>query len=111
MDALSLATINKALDGLNQRYLYIAQNIANADTPDYQPVRVNFEDALREAQTGGASAVEALRPEVSVDAGGEGVRLDLELASASQTAGRYRTLLELLGRQMALHRAALVWGG
>lgn len=111
MDALSLAIVEKALDGLNQRYLYTAQNIANASTPDYRPLRVSFEAALSEAATRGPEAVANVTPVVSTEDAPDGLRLDLELASASQTAGRYRALLELLGRQMALHRAALVWGG
>jgi len=38
------------------------------------------------------------------------MRLDLELAAAAQTASRYRALVDLMGRQMALHRAVVSGG-
>lgn len=111
MDPISAALIDKALDGLNQRYLFIAQNIANANTPNYRPVRVEFESALRAAAGRGVVAIEAVEPRVVVEPEETGpMRLDLELASAAQTAARYRALVDLLGRQMALHRS-IVSGG
>jgi flagellar basal-body rod protein FlgB len=38
------------------------------------------------------------------------MRLDLEVATASQTAMRYAALLDILGREMAINRA-VVRGG
>ena len=43
----SIAT--KALDGLFARQAATAQNIANANSAGYVPVRVKFEEALRDA--------------------------------------------------------------
>lgn len=114
MDQISSALITKALDGLHQRYLFIAQNIANASTPDYRPVRVSFEEQLREASTQGAGAIASVEPRVYLEEAqtpGEPMRLDLELAAAAQTSGRYRALIDILGRQMALHRLMLSSGG
>lgn len=114
MDPVSSALILKALDGLSTRFAYTAQNIANASTPNYQPVRVSFEDALRAAADAGAKAIEHVKIETraapETDAPAD-MRLDLELANASQTALRYRALLDVLGRQMALHRAIAQAGG
>jgi flagellar basal-body rod protein FlgB len=107
MDQIAAALIVKALDGLHQRALFTAQNIANANTPDYQPVRITFEDDLRAAADRGLDAIRSVQPTpVTVDAGGGPMRLDLELAAASQTAMRYRALIDMLGRQLALSRAA-----
>ena len=114
MDEVSAALIARALEGLNQRYMATAQNIANANTPDYRPVRISFEDSLREAASRGVNAIRAVEARVHVEepAGdAEPMRLDLELASASQTAARYRALVDILGRQMALERALLAAGG
>ncbi len=36
-----------ALDGLAARHKAISSNIANADSPDYKEVKVNFENKLR----------------------------------------------------------------
>lgn len=113
MDALSSALLSRSLDGLALRFAYLSQNIANANTPNYAPVRVSFEDGLRAAMTHGADAVRASHPQLVSEApmnGAQALRVDLELASASQTAMRYRALIDLLGRQFALERAAIVGG-
>lgn len=113
MDEIASALISRALDGLNQRYAFTAQNIANANSPNYRPVRVSFEDSLRAAAEQGRSAIEAVEPRVVYEEPVEGesaMRLDLELATAAQTAGRYRALIDILGREMALQRT-LITGG
>jgi flagellar basal-body rod protein FlgB len=113
MDEISATLIAKALDGLNQRYRFTAQNIANANSPDYRPVRVRFEEQLRAAAAGGADAVRAVRPAIVIEdqsTATSAMRLDLELASAAQTSMRYRALVDILGRQMALHRAVAMAG-
>jgi flagellar basal-body rod protein FlgB len=108
MDRISTELIGAALDGLAMRQLYTAQNIANANSPGYQPVRVTFEDALRSASGPGGN-IAGVKPSLSSAAGGE-MRLDMEMATAAQTAMRYGGLIDILSRQMALGRAALVWG-
>jgi flagellar basal-body rod protein FlgB len=110
MSPIDIALAMKALDGLHQRYLYTAQNIANANTPDYQPMRVSFEAALREAARSDARAIEAVTPELSVD-GEAPMRLDLELATASETAARYRAVMDIFSRQLSLHHLAVGGGG
>lgn len=109
MDPVSVALIAKALDGLSLRQIYTAQNIANANSHDYTPVRVEFEQALKAAAAKGADAVASVDPIVSPQVRADGsseLRVDLELATASQTAMRYSALIEVLARQMALARAA-----
>jgi flagellar basal-body rod protein FlgB len=113
MDEIASALISQALEGLHQRYTFTAQNIANANSPDYRPARVSFEESLRVASQQGLSAIEAVRPQVAYEEAVEGeapMRLDLELATASQTAARYRALIDILGREMAIHRT-LITGG
>lgn len=109
--SISSITIAKALDCLTVRQAYTAQNIANANTPGYQALKVSFEESLRAAAGEGVGAVESLKPEV-VPSGvaGDELRIDLELATSSQTAMRYSSLIEVFGREMAISRAALVWG-
>lgn len=114
MDEISAAILKKSLDGLSTRYAFTAQNVANVNSPDYQPVRVSFEEALRVAAGKGAEAIGRVSPVTHVvapSAESEAVRLDLELADASQTALRYRALLDILAREMALHRAVITEGG
>ena len=112
MDPVSTAILMRAIDGLHQRYMFTAQNIANANSPDYQPVRVSFEDALRAAAPQGVNAVRNAPSRVFADETTEGgeMRLDLELAMASQTSGRYRALLDILSREMSLEHTIAVGG-
>jgi len=101
--SLSTTIILKALDCLSVRAAVSAENIANAGTPGYRPLRVSFEEALVGAASRGKAAVQALQPEIvredDPDAVG-GMRLDLEVATASATAMRYAALIEILGRRM-----------
>jgi flagellar basal-body rod protein FlgB len=113
MSDLSTALIAKALDGLSLRSEAIAQNIANANSPGYRPVAVSFEASLRAAAAQGLDAVRNVTAEVTalpVDMTGGEVRLDLEMANASQTALRYSALVDVLSRQLQIHHA-IVRGG
>lgn len=113
MAEISALLLTKALDGLAMRAAATSQNVANAQTPGYQPLRVRFEDQLRAAAQTGPDAVQAVQPEyirALPDATDGALRLDLEMATASQTALRYAALVDLLGRQMQLHRLAVRGG-
>lgn len=99
----------KAMDGLYLRATAIAENIANSNSPAYRLRRVDFESELRRAAAGGPEALARFRPVLDSTVDGE-VRLDLEMASASATAGRYAALSDLLNRQMQLSRIAVRGG-
>jgi flagellar basal-body rod protein FlgB len=110
MEPISTAIILKALDGLSMRAAATAQNIANANSPNYKPIKVTFEEALRVAAPMGAAAIGAVQPQMGAAFDQEGrseLRLDLELATAMTTSGRYGTLVELLNRQLQLDALAL----
>ncbi|WP_448661563.1 flagellar basal body rod protein FlgB [Sphingomonas sp. CJ20] len=113
MDSISTALIAKALDGLTARFQATAQNIANANSPNYRPIRVTFEDSLRSAAMQGGRAIAGVEPRVELAPMpriASEMRLDLEIATASQTAMRYGAILSILGRQMDLSRT-IVSGG
>jgi flagellar basal-body rod protein FlgB len=113
VDPLSSVVINRALDGLTMRYAATAENIANANSRGYRPVRVTFEESLRTAAAQGPDAVGAVTPRVErepVPAFGSEMRLDLELATAAATANRYAALIDLLGRQMQITRTVITGG-
>ncbi|WP_010545498.1 flagellar basal body rod protein FlgB [Sphingomonas elodea] len=108
MGSLSTALIARALDGLTARYEATAQNIANVNSPGYRPIRVTFEESLRRAAAEGAEAVASVRPQIELATPpriATEMRLDLEIATASQTAMRYGALLSILGRQMEIARS------
>jgi len=113
MDPLSALLVTKALDGLAMRASAISQNVANAGSPSYTPIRVSFEDRLRDAAATGLDAVRNMQPEYlrALPGGPDGeLRLDLELASASETALRYSALVDVLSRQMQISRLAVTGG-
>jgi flagellar basal-body rod protein FlgB len=105
MNHITQVMLLKTLDGLEARSVATAENIANASTPGYRPLRVSFEDALKAAAAQGESAVQAVeikaQPALAGSPDSEN-RVDLELARASSTAQRYDALIEILGREMAL---------
>lgn len=113
MDPLSTLVVQRALDGLSVRYAALAENIANANSPGYRPIRVTFEESLRAAARQGPDAVRGVTPRTEHQpqpAFGSEMRLDLELAGAAETANRYAALIDLLGRQMQITRTVIRGG-
>lgn len=110
MSDITSSVIVKALDGLSLRAVATAENIANASSPGFQPLRVSFEEALAAAARAGGTSVAAVQPRMTAATPGEAVRVDLELATASATALRYSALTELLGRQMQIEAIAITGG-
>ena len=110
MDGSTAILMIKALDGLNARSVVTAENIANASTPNYRPMRTTFEAALKEAAIRGDDAVQALTPTVEQAVAGTPdaeLRLDLEMSTASGTAMRYGALVTVMNRQLQLDSLAL----
>lgn len=110
MDQNAALLIIKALDGLQARSVVTAENIANAGTPNYRPLRLSFEDALKQAALRGDDAVRQVSPlaERAMPGTPEGeLRVDLEMATASATATRYSALIEMLSRQGQIESEAL----
>lgn len=110
MDGSTAILMIKALDGLNARSVVTAENIANASTPNYRPMRATFEAALKEAAAKGDDAVKALTPQVEQAVAGTPeaeLRLDLQMSTATGTALRYGALVSLLNRQLQLDSLAL----
>ena len=113
MDELSALLIAKSLDGLAMRASAISQNISNANSPGYLPIRVSFEDELRGAAGAGPDAVRAVQPQFVRVISSEfdaALRIDLEMASASETALRYSALVDVLSRQIQISRLAVTGG-
>ncbi|MDR3508521.1 MAG: flagellar basal body protein [Caulobacteraceae bacterium] len=109
MNPATAALTLKALDGLSTRAEVTAENIANAATPGYRPLQVSFEAALSAAAARGPGTVGQVTPKVGPQTGlaAQGLRLDLELATAASTAMRYSALIEVLGRQLQIDSLAI----
>ncbi len=61
----------KALDCLSTRQVATAENIANASTPNYRPLRTTFEQALKDAAVQGDDAVQAVTPKIEQAVAGD----------------------------------------
>lgn len=113
MESRISSIILKALDGLAFRQVVSAQNIANANSPNYRPLRVSFEEELKAAASSGEMAIREVElraiPTASANSDA-GQRIDLELATASETALRYGALIDVLGRELQLQRS-IIRGG
>jgi flagellar basal-body rod protein FlgB len=109
--------VKLALDAATLRQQAIANNIANANTPGYQPLRVSFENqltALRgklEAGTGiGAELLAGVAPRLENVPASQGVALDLETAALAENTVRYQALLKALGKQYAILNSVVTGG-
>ena len=112
MNPIISAILNKALDGLSLRSVATAQNIANVNSAGYRPLSVSFEEELQSAAAKGEDAVRTLpltMHQANV-AASQGVRLDLELETQSETAMRYGALVDVLARELQLQRT-IIRGG
>ncbi|MGU7783224.1 flagellar basal body rod protein FlgB [Burkholderia sp. PU8-34] len=114
---LVTAITAKALDGLYVRQTATAQNIANANSANYAPVRVSFEAELRDAAAPHMNDSDAdrlarvravtARIDTSLPIESNAVRLDNEITAASETSARYAMLIGMLDRTMQLRQLAI----
>lgn len=112
--------LGKVLDLRSQRHTMISSNIANADTPNYKAVRINFEDELKKAMPRGNklrlnttnamhvphnSDFRNIEPEVYQDkitvqrADGNTVDVDKEIVDMSKNQLMYNTVTQILARR------------
>jgi len=103
------------------RHQAIANNIANANTAGYAPVRVDFESQMNAVratlQQGGTvtpsmlqGVTPVLRRDVPPAEAGQGAALDMEIASLAQNTVQYQALLKALSKHMSILSAAVAEG-
>lgn len=107
---LAVIVAARALDGLSMRMAALANNIANAGSPNFRASKIEFEQALQSAAREGAEAVRKL--EFRFQPGeifqlGDDRRVDLVLADAASTSGRYAAVADMIGRRFAIEAATL----
>ena len=94
-----------------QRETALTNNIANADTPGYQPQEVNFESALEGALNGGESPSEVqfqtvTKPE-EAGPNGTSVSVDQESAKLAENGLDYQALTQVVGARDSIIRSAM----
>lgn len=118
--------IARRMDWLSQRQTVLSQNVANADTPNYQPRdlrKLDFRAELRGQQSRLAPSTTATDHQVSrlipgpnreekprpseTTLSGNAVNLDTELMKVADTAMDYQMTTNLYRRQLAMLRSAI----
>ena len=117
IDPVTLALVSHALDAATLRQAAHAQNIANANVPGAQRVRVSFEDQLTSLQSALAAHQSVLpddvpEPNVVPDLSAQGghIDLDTELAEMSKNSMHYQALARALSRHMSIMSLAVTDG-
>lgn len=103
--------LEAAMRGSWQRQTALTNNIANADTPGYQPQEVNFESALQGAIDSGQSPTELqfetiTRPE-EAGPNGASVSVDQESAKLAENGLDYQALTQVVGARDNILRSAM----
>jgi flagellar basal-body rod protein FlgB len=94
------SVLEAAMRGATLRQTLLTNNLANADTPGYQPQDVNFQAQLASAVSTGAP-LERLSFQTSTDAGatgpnGNAVNSDQQSANLAENGLLYDSLAEIL---------------
>jgi flagellar basal-body rod protein FlgB len=103
--------LEAAMRGSWQRQTALTNNIANADTPGYQPQEVNFESELKGAMSTDESP-EALQFQTetrAAEAGpnGTGVSIDEESAKLAENGLDYQALTQVMGARNNIMKSAI----
>jgi len=113
----TLALISRDLDACTLRQAVYASNVANVNTPGYQPLEVSFEASLSAAARALNGApidaqsdiLDSIRPTVTPAAAAT-VELDQQVGLMAQNAIHYETLVNAFERSMGLLRLAILEG-
>lgn len=119
----TVALLGRTLDLRQQNQQAIASNIANAETPGYVPVRLQFEDNLRRALAGegrpsaatspahfplgGSGGIEKAQARVLKTPDGgigdrNGVRADQEMIALAENQILYEAAVQMLNKKLGI---------
>lgn len=132
-DNTALNALKKGVEGTNLRHRAIANNIANADTPNYQRATVEFEEQLKRAISGqgfrgfrthpahyvigGPESIAMVRPRPAIDnetrfrPDQNNINIDQEMANLAHNTQKNLEFTELLSRRYSSIRNVIQQGG
>ena len=98
--------LHAALNGLMTRQSVIANNIANASTPNFQASQVDFETALRQAIEGGTTpsmdGATVSPTGAAPNQDGNNVNLEADSLSLADTQLRYQAIVDAVNGQFQI---------
>jgi flagellar basal-body rod protein FlgB len=106
-------TLERAISGATLRNEVLANNLANADTPGFQPSDVDFHAALRAALGGGREGLETVEfsaergAPVALRADGNGVDPEAESARLAENGLELSALVQVAGVRIQIMRTAM----
>jgi flagellar basal-body rod protein FlgB len=111
----SIVALEKAMSGAELRQTVLADNIANANTPGFQPSDVDFQSVLAQAvgQGDGASQLEQVTfsptpvQTGAVQVDGNGVDVNAQMADLSENSLYYQAAESIMGQQMEILKTAI----
>src|SRR5205807_2334393 len=101
------------MSGASLRQSVLANNIANANTPGYQRMDVNFHGALAQAMaTGDTGAIQSAqfqpqRDPRTMQADGNGVDIDTESAAMAKNGIEYQSLVSVAKERLTILQYAM----
>jgi flagellar basal-body rod protein FlgB len=103
--------LEAAMRGSWQRETALTNNIANADTPDYQRQEVNFESQLQSALGGGQEPqgvqFQTETPASEAGPNGTSVSIDEESAKLAENGLDYESLTDVMNVRNEIMRSAI----
>lgn len=105
--------LDRAISGATLRHSVLASNVANANTPGFQPRDVDFHGALAAAMAAGPEAVEQVRfgaessTPVAVRADGSGVDVEAQSAELAENGLELSALVQVAGARLHIVRSAI----
>jgi flagellar basal-body rod protein FlgB len=115
-DTTQLA-LERAIEGAGKRHEALAANLANAETPGYERVDVDFHGTLAAALEGGEESVAgvsfAVAPDATagaVRADGSTVDVDAESAKLSANALEHQAAVQVAQARIGILKAAMGTG-
>jgi flagellar basal-body rod protein FlgB len=115
-DTTQLA-LERAIEGAGKRHQALAANLANANTPGYQRVDLDFHGALSAAIEGGGESVAGLAFSAAPDptagavrADGSTVDVDVESAKLAANALEHQAAVQVAQARIGILKAAIGTG-
>lgn len=107
MDGQIISILQFALDGVSAQQTATANNIANAQTPNYTAEDVTFEQSLANALKQGGTASITERPSLAAPGtDGNNVSLTTQLIAAEDNTLQYQVLTDAVNAQIRLVQGA-----